>query len=234
VGTMRESAVTDENHARSARLAESLRGFGVAGTLTFVVILVTAGLFTPAAVVLVLLWAWFSRTPWRELGLVRPRSWSRVIALGIVLGLAQKFVMKAIVLPLLGAQPRNPVFSDLPGHPDRLLILLVISVVQAGFGEELCFRGYLFERLGKLLGDGRYQRALIVLISAALFGALHFEQGIMGMVNATIVGGTSAVIYALNGKRLWLLVVMHATFDIASFLIIYYDLEVAVSHLIFK
>jgi membrane protease YdiL (CAAX protease family) len=216
------------------RVAESLRGFGVAGTSTFVVIFATAALFTPLAVVLVLLWAWLSRTPWPEIGLVRPKSWPRVIALGIVLGVAEKFVMKAIVLPLLGARPTNPVFSDLPGHPSQLCFLLVISVVQAGFGEELCFRGYLFERLGKLLGDGSFQRALIVLISASFFGALHFEQGIMGIVNATIVGGISAVIYALNGKRLWLLVVMHATFDIASFLIIYYRLEVAVSHLIFK
>ncbi len=215
-----------------ARIADALRGWGPTGILVFLVIMILSALFTPAAVVLVLLWVWASRTPWRDLGFVRPKSWMGLIALGIVLGIAEKFLMKAVVLPLLGAPPLNPVFQDLPGHPQQLALLLLISVFQAGFGEELLFRAYLFERIGKLIGDGVFQRIVMVLATTAIFAGLHFEQGSAGIENAAIVGGISATIYALT-KRLWLIVVMHATFDIVSFLIIYYRLEIWVSHLVF-
>lgn len=216
----------------ATRVADSLRGWGPAGIIMFLVIVAAVALFTPLAAVLVLLWAWVSRTPWRDLGFVRPKSWAKLIALGIALGVIEKFAMKAVVLPLLGAPVLNPMFQDLPGHPQQLAILLLISVFQAGFGEELVFRAYLFERIGKLIGDGAVQRVVMVLVTTAIFGALHFEQGWAGIANAAIVGGISASIYALT-KRLWLIVVMHATFDIASFLIIYYRLEAWVSHLVF-
>jgi len=45
---------------------------------------------------LVLVWARWSRTPWRDIGYVRPRSWIRTLALGIVFGSAFKLLMKAI------------------------------------------------------------------------------------------------------------------------------------------
>ena len=214
------------------RIADSLRGWGFPGILMFLVILALGALFTPAAVILVLLWVWLSRTPWRDLGFVRPKSWAQLIALAVVLGIVEKFVMKAVVLPLLGAPALNPIFQDLPGHPDQLALLLLISVFQAGFGEELVFRAYLFERIGKLIGDGVFQRIVMIVVTTAIFAGLHFEQGIAGVENAAIVGGISATIYALT-KRIWLIVVMHATFDIVSFLIIYYRLEVWVSHLVF-
>ena len=48
---------------------------------------------------LVLAWAWRSRTPWREIGYVRPRSWIGSLAAGLVLGGAFKLLMKAAVMP---------------------------------------------------------------------------------------------------------------------------------------
>ena len=42
-----------------------------------------------------------------RIGYVRPKSWVRTIAVGIVFGIAFKFLMKAIVMPLLGADPKK-------------------------------------------------------------------------------------------------------------------------------
>ena len=50
-----------------------------------------------------LVWAWRSRTPWREIGYERPKSWLGSLAAGIVFGCAFKLLMKAIVMPPLGA-----------------------------------------------------------------------------------------------------------------------------------
>src|SRR5580765_3405733 len=80
-------------------LAAQLRGFGPPGLLAILIILL-ASVFKPLSAALVLLWAWRSHTPWREIGYVRPRRWIATLAVGIVFGCAFKLVMKAIVMPL--------------------------------------------------------------------------------------------------------------------------------------
>jgi hypothetical protein len=55
------------------RFAAELRGFGVLGILA--VLVIAAGqILPPLSAVLVLVWTSLSRTPWREIGYVRPRS----------------------------------------------------------------------------------------------------------------------------------------------------------------
>ncbi len=214
--------------------AARLRGFGPLGILAILVI--TAGnlVVVPLSAILVLLWARWSRTPWREIGYVRPRSWIRGLALGIVFGIAFKFLMKAIVMPLLGADPINRAYHYLAGNRAALPGMLFAVIVVAGFGEETVFRGYLFERLGKLFGPGPWAKTLIVLLTAAWFGLAHYhDQGLAGAEQGTIVGLVFGTIFAVTG-RLWTLMWAHAAFDLAAVAIIYWDLESAVAHLIFK
>ncbi len=90
-----------------------LRGFGPLGILAVLVIVAGNLLVVPLSAILVLAWARWSRTPWREIGYVRPRSWIRSLALGVVFGVAFKFLMKVIVMPLLGADPINRAYHYL-------------------------------------------------------------------------------------------------------------------------
>src|SRR2546429_4416182 len=59
----------------------------------------------PLGAILVLLWVQWSRTPWHDIGFVRPKSWTRDLAVGLACGVAFKLLMKALVMPLLGAPP---------------------------------------------------------------------------------------------------------------------------------
>src|SRR5690348_14390649 len=68
--------------------AQQLRGFGPVGLLGLVIVLAGNFLVAPLSAVLVLVWARLSGTPWRALGFVAPRSWTRVVAIGIPLGVA--------------------------------------------------------------------------------------------------------------------------------------------------
>jgi hypothetical protein len=102
------------------RLAASLRGFGPLGILAILVILAGNFLVAPISAILVLVWARVSRTPWREIGYVRPKGWTRAIVIGIVFGVAFKFLMKAIVMPLLGAPPINQAYHWLAGNTAAL------------------------------------------------------------------------------------------------------------------
>ena len=181
-----------------------------------------------------LLWAWRSHTPWREIGYVRPTSWMRTVATGIAFGVAFKLLMKAIVMPLLGAEPINQAYHFMAGNRGALPGVLYAVTFGGGFGEETVYRGYAFERLGKLFGSGSRARPLIVLLTTTLFTALHYpEQGLAGVQQATITGLVFGTIFALTG-RIWMLVFAHAAFDWAAVAIIYWNLESGVAHLIFE
>ena len=218
----------------SDRVAAGLRGFGPLGILAFLAIAAGNLVVAPLSAFLVLVWARLSRTPWRDIGYVRPKSWTRDLALGIVFGTAFKLLMKTIVMPLLGADPINRAYHYLAGNPAALPGILFAVIVGAGFGEETVFRGYLFERLGKLFGTGLWARTFIVLFTAALFGLAHYhDQGLAGAQQATITGLVFGTIFAVTGQ-LWMLMCAHAAFDVTAVAIIYWDVESAVAHLVFR
>ena len=211
-----------------------LRGFGPIGILAMVVVVASAPILEPVGVLPALAWVHYSKTPWRELGFVRPKSWFWTVAAGILVGTVFKLVMKAIVMPLLGAAPINQAYRGLAGNDAALLVMLVVSIFGAGFGEETVFRGFLFERLGKLLGSGAYAKAAIVLVTTLLFGLIHYPiQGWTGVEQAMITGLVFGSIFAMTG-RIFMVMVAHAAFDVIAVFIIYLDLEVRVAHLVFN
>jgi membrane protease YdiL (CAAX protease family) len=225
--------VTSETSAEG-RLAAQLRGFGPLGLLAILIILGGNFLFSPLSAILVLAWVSLSRTPWREVGYVRPQSWTRTLAIGIVFGVAFKFLMKAIVMPLLGGPPINQAYHWVAGNPAALPAMLFLMIVVAGWGEETLYRGWMFERLGKLLGTGVWARASIVVLTSVVFALPHYvDQGIAGVEQALMTGVVFGTIFALTG-RIFLLMVVHAAFDLAALAMIYWNFESAVAHFFFK
>jgi uncharacterized protein len=215
------------------RFAAELRGFGPLGILAILVI-ADGQIVAPLGAVLVLVWTRLSRTPWREIGYVRPESWIGSLAVGIAFGIPFKFLMKAIVMPLFGANPINQAYHYLVGNRAALPAAVWTMIVVAGFGEETVFRGYMFERPGKLLGRSLAAKIVTVLVTAASFGSIHyFDQGLAGAQQATITGLVFGTVFAVTG-RIWMLMCAHAAFDLTAVAIVYWNLESAVAHLIFK
>ncbi len=216
------------------RLARALRGFGPLGVITAVVILLVGNAyFIPVAGLLVLLWARLSYTPWQDLGFVRPRNWVVTVVVGIVFGAAFKLFMKAIVMPLLGADPVNQPYHYLAGNTAAMPYAIWMMIVSAGFGEETVFRGFLFERLGKLLGSSKWAKTAMVVLTSALFGIGHYtSQGLPGVQQAVVTGLVFGSIFAITG-RIWLLMIAHAAFDLTALALIYWDLETKVAGFVF-
>jgi membrane protease YdiL (CAAX protease family) len=211
-------------------IAASLRGFGPFGILAGLAILLGGDL----GAILALAWARVTRTPWRDLGLARPRNWLRTVAVGSVSGCAFKFLMKAIVMPLLGAAPVNATYHYLVGNAAALPGMILTVLVSAGLGEEIRFRGFLFERLGRLFGRSAVANTAIVVLSAGLFGLAHYpDQGRDGAVQGAITGLVFGTTFALTGE-LWLLMITHAAFDLTAVWMIYNGLETRIAHLVFK
>jgi uncharacterized protein len=215
-------------------LAVRLRGFGPLGLISIVTILAGNLLFVPVSGLLVLLWASRSHTPWRAIGYVRPASWGRALVVGICFGSVLKILLKAVVMPLLGAAPINAKYHYLTGNAPALPAVLYAVVIGAGFGEETLFRGYMFERLGRILGSSVWAKTSIVLLTSAVFGLAHYpDQGLAGVEQAMITGLTFGTIFAVTGG-IWTLIFAHAAFDVVAVAIIYFDLEVTVAHLVFR
>ena len=218
----------------SARMILSPWAFGPPGILAVLVIVASSLVFSPLGAVLVLLWARRSRTPWREIGYVRPGSWIGSLAVGIGIGVVLKLLLKSIVMPLLGAEPINQAYHYLAGNRVAAALLIVQVTVYAGFAEETIYRGYLFERFGKLLGQGVGAKVVTVLATSSILGSLHyFEQGFSGVQNAIIAGLVFGTVFALTG-RIWMVMCAHVAFDVVAIALIYWNLEAEFAHLIFQ
>lgn len=220
--------------ASDDRLAASLRGFGPLGLLAILVILAGNWVMIPLSAILVLVWVWWSRTPWREIGYAQPTSWLATILVGIVFGMAFKFLMKAIVMPLFGAPSINQAYHYLAGNHAAIPATLFALVVGAGFGEETVFRGYMFERFGKLFGKSVNAKVWIVVLTSTWFALAHYpNQGLPGAEQAMITGLVFGTIFVSTG-RIWMPMFAHAAFDLTAYVLIYWNFESRVAHLFFK
>jgi membrane protease YdiL (CAAX protease family) len=214
--------------------AARLRGFGPLGILTILIIIAGNFVIAPLSAILVLIWTKISNTPLREIGYVRPRSWIKTIVIGIIFGVAFKFLMKAAVMPLFGAPPNNQAYQFVTGNSAVIPVMVYTMIIVAGFGEETFYRGWMFERLGKLFGESVAAKISIVLITTILFASVHYpEQGLPGVDQAFCTGLVFGSIFAITGQ-IFLLMIAHAAFDLTALWMIYYGLETQIAHLIFK
>lgn len=221
-----------------SQFAAELRGFGPVGIIAIILIIFSGNVFIgnvvlPIGAILVLLWMRLSHTPWREIGYIRPKSWILSLVVGLAFGILFKLIMKAVVMPVLGADPVNQAYHYLKGNT-AMLPAAIWAMLVAGFGEETVFRGWLFERLGKLFGNSIWAKTWMILISAVIFGLGHYaNQGVPGVEQALIFGIVFGAIFATTG-RLFMLMVAHAAFDLTALAIIYSGLESEVAHFLFK
>ena len=207
----------------------SLKGFGPVGIIAILVIVLAGSLWGTA---LVFIWAAVTHTRWSDLGFVRPRHGAIDLIIAFVAGVVFKFLMKAVVMPLLGFGPINTAYHYLVGNTAALPMMFLTVIVAAGFGEETVWRSFLFERLHALIGPRRYATLIIVVVTSIFFGLAHYhDQGLPGVVQATITGLVFGTTYA-RIKTIWPVMVAHAAFDIAAVLIIYWNLEESIGGLL--
>lgn len=162
---------------------------------------------------------------WRDVGLRWPGT-RRVVVWALAAYVLVIAVNALIVIPLARSQVWPPTdvakLGELAGDLPLLASWLAIAWTTAAFGEELLFRGFLQTRLTTLLGGGAFATALAIVVQATLFGLGHAGFGIRGIVTAGVVGLVYGVMYAINGRNLWPLIVAHGITDTVSLVALYY------------
>jgi membrane protease YdiL (CAAX protease family) len=121
-----------------------------------------------------------------SLGFHRPAHAGRLAGRVLVLAVAWTAVQFGLVMPVLnhltGDRQDLSVFEDLEGNLGLLAGLLAASWLLGALVEETAVRGYLQTRITDLLGVQWAGIVVAVLLTSALFGVMHSEQGEIGVV----------------------------------------------------
>jgi hypothetical protein len=97
-----------------------------------------------------------------------------------------------------------------------LWMLLPVSLGSAAIGEELVLRGFLQHRLTGLSGAW-----MAVVLQALFFAAVHFYQGIGGMIEVFVVGLVFGALYLRSGRNLIPIMIAHGLIDAYGVTVLY-------------
>jgi membrane protease YdiL (CAAX protease family) len=81
--------------------------------------------------------------------------------------------------------------SEIARYKNISLWVMLLMVLRAGIVEEICYRGYVIERLQKISGNW----IVYFLLPLILFGLFHFRQGIGGIIISFVAGAILAILY---------------------------------------
>ena len=153
---------------------------------------------------------------WGVLGIQRPAR-LRTLPLWFLGLFAAFYVLNMAAMALVQSglldAPDLSKFEPVRGNVMLLLVGLAIIWVTAAFFEEIVFRGFLLDRLLRLTGTGRAAALFAIVAQAMIFGALHFYQGITGILFTAAAGALFALFYILQGRNIWVQVAVHGLVD---------------------
>lgn len=195
-----------------AVLAGFLAALG-AGDPPQVLILLVQGLIVLGGLQILLHWR---GQKWQDLALNKITSQDLIRALkafALMFLINMGFLMLVqLVAPSL-VETHQERLSDVGAmfNQDIPFAAVVAAMLFVGFYEEVLARGFLLRRCQDLIG-GTWGP---VLLSAVLFGLGHFYQGILGIIQTTLLGIVFAGL-VLRWQSLWPVIIAHALLNSVS------------------
>ncbi len=166
-----------------------------------------------------------NQEPWSAIGFSRPQRWLPIITLGLFAGVLLElfavYVMTPQISAYFGAEPDYSELKEIQGNLPLLFVFLGLSWTLAAFGEEICFRGFLMQRLAHLFGGHRLAWAASLFLSSALFGWGHTEQGVSGWVQEGLSGLLLGMLFLAAKRNLALPIIAHGVSNTVAFILIY-------------
>jgi hypothetical protein len=161
----------------------------------------------------------------RGIGLIRPKSWTITLVLGILGGCVYQILSLCAIEPLIGritgSLPDLSDFAAIKGDTSFLLTWLAITWTVAAFGEEIIYRGYMMNRVADFFKNSRSRWIIGLLFSSVLFGIVHYYQGLSGMLSTGISGLFFGIYYLASGRNLWASILAHGVSNSIGFILIF-------------
>ena len=174
----------------------------------------------------------FRGQTWAHLGLEFGLPSSKVILITVfksvpvfVLSITA-FVVGAIVMAILFGRPESADMSKydyLKGNLAMTVAALGSVYLVSSFAEEVIYRGFLITRVSELIENSKWAPRLAVVISSLIFGLVHSDWGLAGMVQASCMGLALGVSYLFFQRNLWVTILAHAYMDTILVLQMYFS-----------
>lgn len=97
-------------------------------------------------------------------------------------------------------------FAEVYGNLSNLLLFLLASWTLAAVVEEFAFRGFFQNRIISLFRNPAFGTVTAIIVTAALFGVMHAEQGIIGMLVTAVNSvffSVSDIGIKVSGRPCW-------------------------------
>ncbi|MCA9262786.1 MAG: CPBP family intramembrane metalloprotease [Planctomycetales bacterium] len=140
-------------------------------------------------------------------------------------GATLAFMAGAIVMALLTGIPERADTSQyayLQGNLPLTLLALGSVLVVSAFAEEAIYRGFLITRLRETMPSRKSGSILAVVASSLIFGLIHSDWGLAGMVQTSCMGGALGGVYLSTNRNLWVVFLAHAYMDTLLVLQMYF------------
>jgi uncharacterized protein len=202
------------------------RSLAIGWNVLVLAVILTTTAFVPdwgtiTGAVIALLLTQIEPRKWRlEIGLRKPKHILVTLITGILCGIALFFFIKLFLQHLCEiithSQRDLSSFDFARGHLAAEIPLILRVALVAGFCEEVIFRGTVIRRLEAIFPKNRTVEIIILLVSAAMFGAAHAYQAPAGVLLTGLIGLLLGWVYLVCGRLLWPVILMHATYDLLS------------------
>jgi membrane protease YdiL (CAAX protease family) len=167
-----------------------------------------------------------------DLGFRRPERWATVpfqvtgilVAFIAVQTLAPLLVSSFISLP----EPDLSRYDSILGNLSAAIAMALVLPLTASIPEEIIYRGFLIGRLSDIFGKTTGGASMTVLVQAVIFGSVHFQWGIGGMIVTVMMGIVWGTAYLLCGRNLWIVILAHSAVHILGVIQLYLGISIII------
>ena len=223
--------LSQNNNTLGERIGKSLNNnkLSILGAMLIVFLLTQIKVLFPELDILgntfALLAIWLisrlKKVSWSDLGLYRPKSWSKTIIVAIV---TVVIVQAVAILQFSLSEPPDYNSFEQGLTLWKLLGLIAISWTTAAFAEEIIWRGFFMKQIARLFDEQKNSSWVIGLILTSVgFGLVHSYQGTAGMLGIGFVGLVYGIVYLAFGRNLWVTIIAHGLTGTSSFILLYFS-----------
>ncbi|NBC66497.1 MAG: CPBP family intramembrane metalloprotease [Bacteroidetes bacterium] len=126
------------------------------------------------------------------------------------------FALGSVIMAPITGIPESADMSNyayLQNNIPMLLLTLLGVYIVSSFGEKVIYRAFLINRISEMGFSEKWKNRIAIILSAIIFGLIHYEWGPMGMVQTGFMGLVLGYFYIRYDRKIWILVLAHAYMD---------------------